>query len=107
MKLMPKSIAAKVPSLDATAELSSAEQFAYVKFFNPCGGQTWWISAYDPETREAFGFVNLGDPQCAELGYISIDELEALKLPFGLGIERDLSFKKTPLDEIMNQVKRG
>ena len=34
-----------------------------------------------------------------ELGYFSLNELESVRGPLGLGIERDKSFKPKPLKE--------
>ena len=65
------------------------------------------MTAFDPETNEAFGFVNLGNPQDAELGYISITEIENLRLPMGLKIERDLHFDPMNLGELINKIKQG
>ena len=45
------------------------------------GGCDWWITEYDPSEDRAFGFVNLGDPQNAELGYIDLAELESVRAP--------------------------
>ena len=54
---------------------------------------TWLITELDPDTNVAFGLCDLG-MQCPELGYVSLDELTALKFaPFGLGVERDLHFE--------------
>lgn len=67
------------------------------KFFNPCGSQTWYITEYSPEEKIAFGYVTgMGFD---EFGYISIEELEGIKLPFGLTIERDCHFKPCRLSE--------
>ena len=107
MKLLTKALLKEIPTLDETAELGIDEQFVYAKLFNPCGAGTWYITSYDPEYNEAFGFVNLGDAQMAELGYIPMGELEALKLPFGLGIERDIHFTKMSLREVMDKVYAG
>lgn len=63
------------------------------KFFNPCGAGTWYISEYHPEDQTVFCYVTgLG---YNEWGYTPLVELQDLKLPFGLGIERDTSFKET------------
>ena len=59
-----------------------------VKLFNPCGAATWLLSELDPETNIAFGLCDLGMGH-PELGYVSIDELRSVRLPFGLKIERD------------------
>jgi DUF2958 family protein len=37
---------------------------------------------------------------CDELGYASLRELESIRRPLGLGIERDLYLKPTPLSQI-------
>jgi len=107
MKLITSELARKIPSLEKSADKTIDQQHVYVKLFNPCGSQTWYIVAYDKATKEAFGFVDLGDSENAELGYISISELENLRLPMGLKIERDLWFEKMPLKEVMEKIKIG
>ena len=108
MKFFTAAILKKIPTLDDSAEMSIAEQKVWVKLFNPYGRGTWYITAYDPTTKEAFGFVNLGDAEMAELGYINIPELEALRIsPFGLGLERDRNFSPMPLQEVMDTIKKG
>ena len=70
-----------------------------VKLFNPTGIGTWYLTELNPYTNTAFG---LADVHEKELGYIGLTELENLKLPMGLGIERDRYSKidKT-LEELM------
>jgi hypothetical protein len=64
-----------------------------VKLFNPCGAATWLLSELDPEDHDiAFGLCDLGFG-FPELGNVSIEELESVKGPLGIGIERDLHFK--------------
>ena len=70
---------------------------AAIKLFAPSGGWTWYIAAYDPETREAYGLV---DGFEKEFGYVSMPELVAFRGRFGLPVERDLYWKPIPLDEI-------
>lgn len=47
----------------------------YLHYFK--GGCDWYITEKDVQggVDQAFGYANLGDPQSAELGYISIAEL--------------------------------
>jgi hypothetical protein len=52
------------------------------------------VTEYDPAQRLCFGFVIGLDH---ELGYFSLDELEAVRGPMGLPIERDLYFTPCPL----------
>lgn len=72
------------------------------KLFDPTGAGTWLITEGDivrDENNkivdvEMFGFINLVGLVDAELGYISLRELQEVKLPFGLTIEQDLYFPK-------------
>lgn len=65
-----------------------------VKLFNPMGAATWLASELDADGDTLFGLADLGFG-CPELGYFSLGEIEALRLPFGLRIERDLHFSTT------------
>ncbi len=68
-----------------------ADHTPVVKLFNPCGAGTWLVTELDPEDETiAFGLADIGTP---EIGSFSLQELEAFKGPFGLGIERDLYFE--------------
>ena len=71
---------------------------AEVKLFNPCGIGTWYLSELNPDTNVAFGLCELHEK---ELGYVSIDELKEIELPFFLKIERDLYFQPTHFSELM------
>ena len=57
-----------------------------VKLFNPVGIGTWYLTELNPYTEIAFGLCELAEK---EIGYVSLTELEELKLPMGLKIERD------------------
>jgi hypothetical protein len=64
-----------------------------LKLFNPCGAATWLISERDPEEPDLlFGLCDLGFG-CPEIGRVSLAELEAIRLPYGLRIERDIHFR--------------
>jgi hypothetical protein len=88
MKLMTAEILKKIPALYAQDGKGEAAK-VYVKIFCPWGNFTWFATEYDPETRQFFGLV-VGFE--TELGYFSLDELEAIHGPFGLKIERDRHF---------------
>ena len=62
-----------------------------VKLFNPCGAATWPATEIASDDDTLFGLADLGFG-CPELGYFSLAEIAAIRLPFGLRIERDLSF---------------
>lgn len=62
-----------------------------VKFFNPVGAATWLATEIDEDGDTLFGLADLG-VGCPELGSFSLAELTAVRLPFGLSIERDMHF---------------
>jgi len=104
MKLLTKEIEELFANSGDLSEKSMEEITVICKFFNPVGVGTWWL--YERLDDDVFmAFVLLDDPMFAELGTVSLSELESLKLPLGLGIERDLSFKPTNLKEIYDKVK--
>ena len=65
-----------------------------VKFFNPVGAATWLATELDEDGETLFGLADLGFG-CPELGSFSVLEMASVRLPFGLGIERDLYFGGT------------
>jgi hypothetical protein len=63
-----------------------------VKLFTADANATWLLTELDPvEPDRAFGLCDLG-LGCPELGYVQVSELEALRGPFGLSVERDRYF---------------
>ncbi|MFC0104412.1 DUF2958 domain-containing protein [Sphingopyxis terrae] len=62
-----------------------------VKFFNPIGAATWLATEIDSDGDTLFGLADLGFG-CPELGCFSLAEIAAVRLPFGLAIQRDACF---------------
>jgi hypothetical protein len=65
-----------------------------LKLFNPLGAATWLATELDEDGDTLFGLADLGFG-CPELGTFSLSEIAAVRLPYGLFIERDLSFDST------------
>lgn len=63
-----------------------------LKLFNPVGAATWLATELDSDDDTLFGLADLGFG-CPELGYFSLSEIASVRLPFGLGIERDIAFE--------------
>ena len=61
-----------------------------VKFFNPLGEGVWLATELDEGGDIMFGLADLGSP---ELGSWSLSEMQSVRLPFGMGIERTLQFR--------------
>ncbi len=92
--LLPDEIAATLPALYATEQ--DDDPTVRVKFFTPDSSWTWYVTEFDPAQQLCFGLVIGLDH---ELGYFSLAELEEVRGPLGLAIERDLYFKACPLSE--------
>ena len=70
-KLLTKAIRDKLPPLYGQEKVK--DPIVHVKFFNPMGSGTWYVTEFDGEDT-MFGYVTgLGGD---ELGYISLSELE-------------------------------
>jgi hypothetical protein len=85
-------------ALRANAEAANGDEgfdpVPVAKFFNPTGAATWLATELEADGDTLFGLADLGFG-CPELGSFSLAELAGVRLPFGLGIERDLSFSTT------------
>ena len=71
---------------------SRGDHVPVVKFFNPVGSGTWLFSELEDDGDILFGLCDLGFG-CPEMGSVSLAEIAAVTLPFGLTIERDLCFE--------------
>ena len=89
---------AMLPPLYAQEALGE-DAIVSVHFFNPCGVGDWWITEGSAEGDDfiMFGLCDLG---CPELGYVSLNEMQAVSGPLGLGIERDLHWTPKALREV-------
>jgi hypothetical protein len=95
MKLLTKEIRRRLPPLNSQESLSG-KAIAQVKFFTPDSSWTFWATEFDGRDL----FFGLVEGHERELGYFSLSELQRVKGPMGLPIERDLYWRPKPLDEI-------
>lgn len=65
-----------------------------LKLFNPLGAATWLATELYGDDDTLFGVADLGFG-CPEMGTFSLSEIADVRLPFGLGIERDMAFATT------------
>ncbi|MBR9822019.1 MAG: DUF2958 domain-containing protein [Rhodobacteraceae bacterium] len=75
--------------LQANGRDRDQDHIPVVKFFNPFGAGVWLATELDEDGDTMFGLADIG---CPELGSWSFDEMCSIRLPFGMGIERDLLF---------------
>ena len=69
------------------------DHFPVLKLFTPDASATWLISECDiDQPNRLFGLCDLGFG-CAELGWVSLEEIEQVRGHLGLPVERDLHFR--------------
>jgi len=99
-------LATDIQAMPQTGETDGQGDLAVAHLHYFMGQFDFWITerdigdgTADLRQHQAFGFVNLGDPDNAELGYISLPEL------FASNVELDLYWSPKTLGEIKAQVK--
>ncbi|WP_336972208.1 DUF2958 domain-containing protein [Sphingobium aromaticiconvertens] len=73
----------------ANGRQSDVDHIPVVKFYNPLGTGVWLATELDEDGDIMFGLADIGYP---ELGSWCFGELEAIRLPLGMAIERDVLF---------------
>jgi hypothetical protein len=96
--LLDKISREKLPPL-YSGEAQGLLAIAPVKFFTPDSNWTWYASEFDGEDI-FFGLV-VGFE--AELGNFSLQELQTVRGPLGLPIERDLHYEPKTLKDLLDQ----
>ena len=98
MKLLTDELRARLPAL--YSQEAEADPIVYAKFFLPGTGWTWYVTEGSPEEDDFlfFGFV-VGLE--SEFGYFLLSELEEVRTPLGLAVERDLSFREGKLTDVV------
>lgn len=100
MKLLTKENRSKLPALGSQENVE--DPVVQVKFFTPDSSWTWYATEFDGKDM-FFGLVDGFEP---ELGYFSLSELESVRGPMGLAIERDMHFKPKPLSEVKAMIAK-
>lgn len=97
-KLIPPPLLSDIPDLYETEENKIKDPICHVKLFTPDSNWTWYIIELSKENGSlCYGYVD-GDEK--ELGYFTLEEVEALHGPLGLEVERDLSFQPVLLSQL-------
>ncbi|MBI5928745.1 MAG: DUF2958 domain-containing protein [Chloroflexi bacterium] len=97
-ELLPDTIREQLPKLYANEKLG-LDALALVKFFSADSGWTWYASEYDGEDV----FFGLVVGYEIELGYFSLSELQEVRGPLGLPIERDRFYEPKTLRELQEE----
>ena len=95
MKLITKDIEKKLAKFPLYSTDGQKEKEVIVKFFNPYGGGRWYVCEGEKQENGDWLFFGLVELIEKEWGYFTLSQLQSIKTPFGLGIERDKGFKGT------------
>lgn len=97
MELLTDELRARLPAL--YSQETEPDAMIYAKFFTPWTGWTWFVTEGSKQEDDFifFGYV-IGLE--SEWGYFSLNELESIRGPAGLTIERDLYFTPKHTSEI-------
>ena len=98
MKLLTDELRARLPRL--YSQEAEADPIVYAKFFLPGTGWTWYVTE-GQERGDDFLFFGFVVGLESEFGYFVLSELESVKGPLGLGVERDLTFPEGKLTDVV------
>ena len=100
MELLPASTRKVLPPF--YDQEKSEDPIVYLKLFTPDSNWTWYVTEGSEEDGDFifFGYV-CGFEE--EWGYFSLSELETVRGPWGLPIERDLFFEPTPFSKLTDK----
>ena len=100
MELLPKEIKERFPALYACEEKEAHEIEIVAKYFTPDSNWTWWAYEFDGEDI-FFGLVQGFE---VEFGYFSLSELQSVRGPLGLPIERDIYYVGKTLADVIAEI---
>lgn len=89
MKLLTDELRARLPRL--YSQEAEADPVCHAKFFLPGTGWTWYVTE-GQEQEGDFLFFGWVVGLESEFGYFLLSELESVRSPIGLSVERDLAF---------------
>lgn len=94
--LMTEELKKTIPKMYSSEDTKLEDKVVYAKFFTPDSNWTWFILEFDGEDT-LFAMVH---GLSKELGNVSLSELESVRGPLGLKVERDKYFNPTKYSEI-------
>jgi hypothetical protein len=98
MKLITKEIEEKLPPLYSQENNDNPK--IIVKFFTPWSNWSWFVTEGRKEEDGDWLLFGMVHGHEKELGYFTLSELESVRGPGGLKIERDLYFEGKHLEDV-------
>lgn len=101
MQLLTEAIKKKIPALYSRESTHNESLPCFTcKFFDPCGSWTWYVLEGEELENGDWRFYGLVTGFESEWGYFMLSELESVRGPLGIGIERDLYFEDVPVESV-------
>lgn len=101
MKMITKAILKKLPKLYSTENIPVEKKNVICKYFSPVGNWTWYVIEGEEQKNGDILFWGYVKGHENEYGFFSLNQLNKIRLPYGLKIERDLHFGNVPLIDIL------
>jgi hypothetical protein len=111
MQLLTQELRKQLPPL--YSQEHNPDPLIICKFFTPDSNFTWYAYEGSPVDEDGcsdtdkeqvdFLFFGLVVGHETELGYFSLNEMEGIRGPWGLPIERDRFFPPTPLSKVREE----
>jgi hypothetical protein len=103
MQLLTPELRASLPPL--YSQEGNKDPLVHAKFFTPDSSWTWLVTEGNTEEDDFifFGYV-IG--HFDEWGYFALSELESVRGPLRLPIERDLHFEQGTLSEVIARYRK-
>lgn len=104
MKLITKEVEAKLLKHPLYSQEKNKTPEVLVKFFTPWSNWTWYVTEGNKTETGDWEFFGLVEGQEKELGYFTLSELQSVRGPAGLKIERDMYFGNRKINTETNEV---
>ncbi len=106
MKLITKVIENQLlrTPLYSTDKVEFRDKKCIVKFFTPWTNWTWYAVEGDRLDNGDWRFFGLVEGHEAEWGYFLLSELESVRGPVGLRIERDRHFSDSEFERVLERL---
>ena len=102
MKLMTKEIEKRLEKFPIYSQDGKGKEAEVVcKYFSPVGAWTWYVLEGEKKGESDYEFFGIVvNEHGKEYGYFTLSELEGVRLPFGLRIERDKFFSNCKVKDL-------
>lgn len=94
---------ASIPPFYASEKTALVNKLIYLHFY--VGECNWYVAEYNGKDT-FFGYAHLGDPQSAEWGYFSFQELREIRVNNVLEVDYDPHWTPKPTRKIPRIIQR-